>query len=296
MLGLEEFLMQYDSPETRRAYKRDIKRFFDFSKIDAKDINRMEAIRYLDSLKSSKISNSSINRMISSMKSYCKFLIFSDVISKNPFEGMKLPKIHHREEDEITDDEVKKIIKKIKKPIEKAVIYLMLYNGLRRSEVCGLNYGDIDQRKVKQKNGKDVVVSSVRIRGKGDKIRIRPLHPLCMEAIIKYLSSEDRTKGKEDEPIFSIKTSKKTKRKSRRIYPEAIYRIVKSITKRARIKKNIHPHMFRAKFASLAIESGVPITTVQADLGHSSIETTAIYDHSKRSLERSSVYNIKEIK
>lgn len=274
---LNEFLSQYDSPETQRAYKRDILVFFSFSKKPPEEISRIDAVGYLNHLKS-KFSSSSISRMISSMKSYMKFLMFSEVVNRNPFEGMKLPRIHKKQDEAITDKEIKKIKKCFKSNKEKAIIYLMLYNGLRRSEICGLNYGDI---------GKDG--ETIEIRGKGDKIRIRPLHRLCAKAIMGYLKDEKRTKGKSTNPLFR-------RRDGKRLDPDRVYSTVKSLQKRAKIKREIHPHQFRAKFASLALESGVPITTVQEDLGHASIETTAIYDHSKRTLERSSVHKIKEIK
>jgi len=272
---LDQFISQYDSLETQRAYRRDITVFFEFAKKDPKDITRFDAILYLNHLKK-KFSSSSISRMVSSLKSYMKFLMFMDMVIKNPFEGMKLPRINKKEEEGITDAEIKRIRKFFRTNKEKAIIYLMLYNGLRRSEICDLNYGDI-------KN------DTIEIRGKGDKTRVRPLHKLCISAIVGYLMDENRTKGKSDEHIFRRKDGK-------RLDPERIYSTVKTLCRRAKIKRRLHPHQFRAKFASLALESGVPITTVQEDLGHSSIETTAIYDHSKRMLERSSVHKIEEIK
>lgn len=283
--GIKEFLSQYDSLETRRAYKRDIFTFFMTTKKTPVGITRIEALAYLNKLKEHDFSSSSINRMVSSVRSYMKFLVFMDVIPKNPLEGMKLPRVRHAEEDGMTDGEVEKIFAKLSKKDERTrrdevIISLMLYNGLRRSEVCGLNMGDI------KKNGDNRLIE---VRGKGDKVRIIPLHPECWQAIIEYLKCCDRLKGKPSEPVLCRKDGK-------RIDTQVVYNTVKRLQKAANIKRSLHPHMFRAKFASMALESGQPITSVQADMGHSSIETTAIYDHAKRRLERSAILGIPPVK
>jgi len=276
--GFEQFILQFDSGETRRAYSRDIIHFFSYVKKQPTEINRIDVMSYLDALKK-KFNTSTVNRYISSVKSYMKFLLFNDVIPKNPFEGMRRPKINRIMKEDINDKDLKKMLGKIKNPLEMSVIYLMLYNGLRRSEVCGLDLCDI-------KDTKDGVV--IEVLGKGNKLRIIPLHPECQNAIHLYLSSKNRSVKNKNEPVF-------INRNGIRINVQNVYTIVKSLKKRARVKANIHPHMLRAKFVSMALESGVPITSVQADLGHSSIETTAMYDHAKNRFGRSSILKINSI-
>uniref|UniRef100_A0A6H2A056 Putative site-specific tyrosine recombinase n=1 Tax=viral metagenome TaxID=1070528 RepID=A0A6H2A056_9ZZZZ len=276
--GLDQFISQFDSFETKRAYRRDIIQFFAYMKKSPVSINRIDVMAYVDALKKS-FSASTVNRLLSSVKSYMKFLLFNDIISKNPFEGMRRPKIQRAMKEDVNDKDLQKMINQIKNPLEMSVMYLMLYNGLRRSEVCRLDLSSI-------KNTKDGI--AIEFIGKGNKLRMIPLHPECQKAIHEYLKSQGRFVKDKKEPLF-------INNEGVRLDVQVVYRIVKRLMRKARIKMNVHPHMLRAKFVSMALESGVPITSVQADLGHSSIETTAMYDHAKNQFNRSSVLKIKKI-
>jgi site-specific recombinase XerD len=273
--AFDQFLEQFPSEETRRAYRRDIIKFFNWAKKRPIKITKLDALGDLKHLRDSGISNSSINRSFSAIRSYMRLLVSVDVISKNPFDrdAIRMPKIQRVPKEGITNEEMKRILSASKNNLEKAIICLMAYNGLRRSEVSGLRQRDIYEIN-------DIRV--IEIHGKGDKTRIIPLHVKCYE-YMSGLISQDL-----DRPIFLIRNKK--------ITSDYIYKIIRRIVKDANIHKKIHPHMFRAKFASLALESGVPITSVQADMGHASIETTAMYDHAKNRLDRSSVNKIQEIR
>jgi integrase/recombinase XerD len=280
--GFKEFINQFDSEETKRAYERDIKFFFSFCKKSPEKITKIECLNFLSKLKESNFTPKSIQRMISSVRSYFKFLLFMDVVVKNPLEGMKLPRINREIKEDISDNEVRKMFECLNKDKSKnssrnkLLISLMLYNGLRRSEVCTLKLNDI--RKIK-----DIYI--LRITGKGNKIREIPLHKKCISYMKDYLESNNM-KINTDKYLFPGHS------KDSHITSQSIYNIVKHIQKSIKLSKNIHPHMFRAKFASMALESGVPITSVQSDLGHSSIETTAMYDHGKSRFDRSSINRI----
>lgn len=282
--SLDIFISQYDSAETKRAYSRDIRYFFEHVKKTPKDVTKADAISYVQHLKNKNLQPNSVARSFYAIRSYMKFLVGVEVISRNVFDGIRVPKSTKAPEPGLSDDEIIKMIsvfgknKKIKSK-DKAIFNLMLYNGLRRSEVCGINYGDI-----RTENG----VTVLEIRGKGNKTRVRPLHPACSKAIIEYLKKENRQTGSSEDPIF-------TKPNGARIDSHNIYTIIERIARESKIERKIHPHMLRAKFASMALESGQPITSVQVDMGHSSIETTSIYDKAKHSIERSSILGIKEI-
>ena len=177
--------------------------------------------------------------------------------------------------DEITDDDLKRILASTKDSLEKSIVCLMAYNGLRRSEVCNIRQCDIYELQ-------NMMV--IEIHGKGDKTRVIPLQEKCLEAIGPFLKSDrENNTG----PLLTFRKKK--------LKADFLYKVIRKLVESANIHKNIHPHMFRAKFASLALESGVPITLVQADLGHASIETTAMYDHSKNRLDRSSVNKIRTV-
>lgn len=275
--AFDQFLEQFQSEETRRAYRRDIIKFFNWARKRPKKITKLDALGYLKHLRDSKISNASVNRAFSSIRSYMRLLVSVDVIEKNPFDrdAIKMPRVQHITSEEITDDDLKRILAVAKDSLERSIVCLMAYNGMRRSEVCNIRQCDIY-------NMKGMTV--IEIHGKGDKTRVIPLNAKCLEAIKPFLKSD---RDNNTDPLL---TFRKEKLKS-----DFLYKIIRKLVKEANIHKNIHPHMFRAKFASLALESGVPITSVQADLGHASIETTAMYDHSKNRLDRSSVNKIRTI-
>jgi len=240
-------------------------------------------ISYLNKLKKNQMSSASISRIFSAVRSYFAFLMSIDVVIKNPVVGIKLPRIQHKEKEWLTDEEVLKVLKSIPKTKrgyrDKAIIMLLLYNGLRRNEVCNLLFNDIS----KNQEGISIV-----IKGKGNKVRIRPLHTECIKAIKEFLKVTGRTKDESDKSLFLT-------RRGASMQGQDVRRIVKHYERKSKINKNIYPHMFRAKFASMALESGVPITSVQEDMGHVSVETTAMYDSSKKSFARSSVLHIKPI-
>lgn len=278
------FVSQYESAETKRAYTRDVYRFFSNINKEPVNVTKADVISYIQILKSLNLVSRSIARSMYAVRSYMKFLVNMDIIVKNPVDGVRIPKMYSSPEMGITNEELIKMINSFSRKeyknskLDYAVFCLMLYNGLRRSEVCSINYGDI-----RNDNG----ISVIEIRGKGNKTRVRPIHPVCQKAIVEYLKKEKRISGNPEDPIFAIN--------GERINTYHVYTIIRRISRNSKLERLIHPHMLRAKFASLALESGQPITSVQADMGHSNIDTTAIYDKAKHSLERSAVLGIKEI-
>lgn len=275
-VAIDQFLSQFESPETKRAYARDVKIFMKFTGKEANEVTKIDVINYVNKAKE-KMSPASVRRMFASLRSYFSFLVSTDVIEKNPTEiQVNLPRIQADLREALSDDDIEKFISKIKSDEtgsrDRAIVYLMLYNGLRRSEVASLTFGNL-----KMFDG----VMAIEIHGKGDKVRTRPIHQEALKALKIYLSFR-KSKAKQNDQIFGS------------IKPYDIYQIVMKYAKKAKLK-NFHPHAFRAKFASMALESGVPITSVQEDMGHASVEMTSRYDRAKRSLERSSVHKIRPI-
>jgi integrase/recombinase XerC len=308
--GFPEFLSLYKSSNTQACYSGDCKDFFDHVEKDPKEVTKIDVIRYMNSLKD-KMSDRSVCRKMISVRQYFNFLVSIEEIQKNPLVGpeMKLPKfiVDSTSRKYLSDEDLTRIFSYLNKRIKdtknepkknaracmgKAVISLMVYNGLRRHEVAGLNFGsifDMGDTKV------------IKVLGKGNKERTRPIHPEAYSAVVSYLKSTNRLNGNESDPIFIVRSlmfpgnpkfKKVNETVMKRITGGKIWLIVRSIAKRAKVKGHVSPHAFRAKFASMALEAGVPITSVQFDLGHSSIETTSIYDRAKSALDRSSVHKI----
>ena len=281
---IELWLAQYDSEKTRENYRHDVEEFIKFAKKPPQNIQKIDFLFYLEVLKNNH-STASIARYFASIRSYWKFLIGIEFLEKDVSGSIKLPRIEaSREAVGLTDDEVLKIYDRIESSSrpnvavrDRAIIDLMLYNGLRRHEICNLKIGDV----VKTPSG-----IAIKIFGKARKTRRRPIHPVCLDSIGKYLQHSGRIQLPVTDPLF-LSTRK------RPLSGSDIYLIVQRY---AYGMRHIWPHLFRAKFASMALETGVPITSVQEDLGHVSIETTAIYDKNKTAYERSAVLKIKALK
>lgn len=280
-IALDQFISQFESAETKRAYSRDVRIFLKFIGKEANEVTKIDTINFVNAIKE-KMSPASVRRMFATLRSYFSFLVTTDIMEKNPTEiQANLPRLPADLREALTDSDVAKFISKIKRDTQglrdKAIVYFMLYNGLRRSEIVALTFGSI------KKYGDTMAVE---IHGKGDKIRTRPIHESTLNAMKKYLAVRN---GKTRTSDFIFLNANGDPIKS-----DDVYQIVMKYAKKAKLK-NFHPHAFRAKFASMALESGVPITSVQEDMGHASVEMTSRYDRAKRSLDRSSVHKIKAI-
>ena len=281
-VALDQFISQFESAETKRAYSRDVRIFLKLAGKEANEILKIDVIDFVNHAKE-KMSAASVRRMFATLRSYFSFLVTTDIIEKNPTEvQVNLPRLPTDLREALTDEDVAKFISKIKKDVtglrDRAIIFFMLYNGLRRSEVVGLKFGNI------KKYGDTMAVE---IHGKGDKIRTRPIHEETLNALKKYLAVRNGSNPKPPDFIFLNSHNDP-------IDSNDVYHAVMKYAKKAKLK-HFHPHAFRAKFASMALESGVPITSVQEDMGHASVEMTSRYDRAKRSLERSSVHKIRPI-
>jgi site-specific recombinase XerD len=288
--GLAEFLSMFESKGTVSVYRSDIGEFFKTMKKAPDKITKMDVIKYLSKLKAKKLASATINRKFAALRSYYDFLVSTDVVVKNPFKGkdLRIPKMVRPDKVYLTNEERQKVVdilqgKELRFVRQRAVVYLMLYNGMRRGEICKFMVGDLIV---------DGDTWAVNIHGKGNKDRIRPLHSEAKKVLKEYMRLDKRFNGRkilDSAPIFINQHGNPLK-------PGNIYDMVLMLCRRAGIEKHISPHVFRATFTSMALEQGVPLTSVQYDLGHSSPETTAMYDRSKRALSRSSVHVIKSIK
>lgn len=143
----------------------------------------------------------------------------------------------------------------------RALICLLWRAGLRISEALALRPKDIDLSK-----------GSIRIlRGKGDKARTAALDPLACDVVRSWIAIRDeRLAVKKSAAVFCTL-------KGGELDPRYVWAALRRLAKRAGIEKRVHPHCFRHAFATELLEEGVSLRTIQAALGHSSLETTAVY-------------------
>jgi site-specific recombinase XerD len=150
-----------------------------------------------------------------------------------------------------------------------ALLFLLFGSGLRVSEVCSLDVGDIQT----YRNAPVLVVN-----GKGGKVRKVPLHPEALEAVKGYWKAEGRNSQESTEPVF-LTLGVHGPYEAQRLTYKAIRHLVERTRRAALIRKRVTPHTLRHTFAVSLLDQGVDLRTVQDLMGHASITTTQAYLH-----------------
>ncbi|MFX1708441.1 site-specific tyrosine recombinase XerD [Chitinophaga sp. CC14] len=215
---------------------------------------------------------SSQARTISGLKAFYKFLLLEDMAHDDPTQLLEAPKILRKLPDVLTFDEIEKIIAQI--PLDtaeghrnKAILETMYSCGLRVSEVINLQITQLHMD-----------VGFIRVIGKGNKERMVPIGKDAMRQIDIYRRNVRITlpvKHGEEDTLF-------LNRRGGALSRVMIFLIIKELTQKAGIHKNVSPHTFRHSFATHLVEGGADLRAVQEMLGHESITTTEIYTHLDR--------------
>jgi integrase/recombinase XerD len=206
--------------------------------------------------------------MLSTIKSFHKFLVREKIISSNPVEFIESPKLEKKIPSFFNFDEINKILKEPNLKNyhgirDRAILELMYATGLRVSEVSTLKISDIN-----------LELGFIKCKGKGSKERLVPLGKIAEGFIKKYIE-EARPKllaKKVSQYLFLAQGG-------RRLSRQSIWKMIKKVVRFAGIRKKASPHTLRHSFATHLLERGADLRSVQEMLGHSNITTTQIYTH-----------------
>ncbi len=264
-LRLKEFLrVKNYSDHTISNYERDINRFLTFiqkNDVEPDWLNGQIITKWIVSLRKDGLGNRSIQRNISSLKNFYKFLFKSGVIETNSFESVQSPKIGETLPKALTPEDVEILLsfepKSLSDIRDKAFLELLYSSGLRVSEAINVNIQSFESD-----------LSFVKVLGKGRKERMLPVGRFAREAISYWIETRKELKSSSD----ALFLNKYGKRISIRAMQERIYRI--SITQGL---PPVSPHMLRHSFATHILESSGDLRSIQEMLGHSSLSTTQIY-------------------
>jgi len=220
-------------------------------------------------------------RVISGIKAFFKYLLLEEIIEKNPTALLEAPKIGRKLPDTLTVDEIDTLVKSIdlnkaEGQRNRAILETLYSCGLRVSELIDLRVSNLHFR-----------MGFIKIHGKGNKERLIPIGKKAKKEIKLYMKNY-RTKlnvDKESEDILFLN------RRGRKLSRVMIFTIIKNLSKKVGIKKNISPHTFRHSFASHLVEGGADLRAVQEMLGHESILTTEIYTHLDREYLKETIKN-----
>ncbi len=278
------------SAHTIENYRRDIYQFLDMSfkelktEIDFNLVARDDAKTFVKKMRLKKLSNNSILRKISSLRSFYKYLIREEIVRSNPFLSIETPKKNKTLPKYMTVAEVATLLnapniywnngieigyaKNIQSANfankrDTAILEVIYSGGLRISEAIGMNMEDIDLE-----NG------VVKIRGKGKKERYCALGNPAISAIKKYLNIRFDLTSIND-PKYPVFLNKYSKRFSARSFQ----RNFKNYLVTAELPFDMTPHKLRHSFATHLLNAGADLRSVQMLLGHENLSTTQIYTH-----------------
>ncbi|CAL2061031.1 Tyrosine recombinase XerC [Tenacibaculum sp. 190524A05c] len=268
---LEYLLLERNySKHTVQAYKTDLNAFQmfcveSFENDDVVEVDYNVIRSWIVSLVEQGVANRSINRKISSLKTFYKYLQEIDRISVNPLAKHKSLKIKKEPQIPFSFQEVEKVLKELNEDDfeslrDKLIIDLLFSTGMRRIELIQLKESDID-----------LSLNTAKVLGKRNKERIVPLLPDTLR-IMNLYKNEKSNLGLNNDYLFVTA-------KGNKIYETLVYRIINSYFSKVSAKVKCSPHILRHTFATELLNKGADLNSVKELLGHSSLASTQVYTH-----------------
>ena len=259
------------------AYLNDIKKLRDFTKLkkidlEPNDIDIVIINDFLEYLNELCISSFSQARIVSGLKSFFKFLILEEKISKDPMDLIESPKLKRKLPEVLSLNDINILLNSIDLSTmegvrNRAIIETLYSSGLRVSELVNLSIQNLF-----------LDIGFIKVIGKGSKERLVPIGRHAIKYINMYKNGYRHNKkiNKGNEGFLFLN------RYGRKLTREMIFLIIKKVSNKCLLNKNVSPHTFRHSFATHLIEGGADLRAVQEMLGHESITTTEIYTHLDR--------------
>jgi integrase/recombinase XerD len=272
---LSEFL-QYLSVEkalaanTVQSYGRDIAKFFLFlknEKISLEKAREAELARFIQHQSRAGLSARSLARLISSLKSFYRYLVLDGRAKRNPAAQLSSPKAWFSLPKFLTVKEVRALLRQPEPDDthgirDRAMLEIMYAAGLRVSELVRLRMDDMHLND-----------NFLLCRGKGGKERIVPLGKAAVEAVQRYLDAARPQLARETtDGLFLTQRGEPFTR-------QGFWKMLRQYARKAGLTAKISPHVLRHSFATHLLEGGADLRSVQLMLGHSQITTTQIYTH-----------------
>jgi integrase/recombinase XerD len=267
------------SPNSVSAYLNDVRKLKDFISLhkNSKYPSELTYQDLSDFIALTAGSNDSARtqaRLISGIRSFCRYLIIEEIITDDPSEllesprtGMKLPEVLSVSE---IDNMVNAVdLSKPEGHRNRAIIETMYGCGLRVSELVNMRLTDLHRKE-----------GFVTVTGKGNKQRLVPIGSVALKEIDNYMEKRNMLPVIHDQNILFLN------RRGRKLTRVMVFTILRDLAEAAGIRKKISPHTLRHSFATHLVEGGADLRAVQEMLGHESITTTEIYTHIDRSYLR----------
>lgn len=271
------------STHTEISYSTDLRQFADFLSLHCADVDLLHVDgdvirRWIVSMMDNGISSRSVNRKLSTLKSFYHYLLRVNEVSVNPVRGITGPKmrkpipsfVNDRDMNEVLDED--KFDNTFASMRNKMILELFYVTGIRRAELISLKDGDVDFDSM-----------SIKVTGKRNKQRLIPISSRMEDMLCDYLSIRDCEVKNLSGYLFVCNNG-------RQLYPMLVYRIVTSNLRWIPTLSKASPHVLRHSFASAMLNDGADINAVKDLLGHSSLSSTEIYTHTSFE-ELKKIYN-----
>ncbi len=271
-LNFLKFEKRY-SPHTLTSYETDLVSFIDYLEIQygetqLSEISHIYIRSWLALLKEKGLTAKSLNRKISTLKSFFKFELKEGRIQSSPMLQVISPKSGKRLPLFIKEEETREMVDMLNVAAEdwnmlnaKMLVTIFYATGMRLSELIGLKEKQVD-----------LAGSRIRILGKGNKERIVPVSAEVVSLIRDYCSLKKKDIGAEGEELLVTGKGKK-------LYPKYAYLLVKKAMQETSTLDKKSPHVLRHSFATHLMNHGADLNAVKELLGHSSLASTQVYTH-----------------
>ncbi|AZB23575.1 integrase [Chryseobacterium bernardetii] len=255
------------SPHTITSYKKDLDDFShfylrtessgDISKADKKIIRN-----FIVDLSENNISKRSINRKLSSLRSFYLFLLKIGEITVSPAEGISSLKFYAEKQIPMSKEEMADLNDRIFDQecdiLEKCIMEVLYQTGMRKAELCGLIFENVD-----------IIGNELKVIGKGNKERVVPISEELSGLLKSYLQIRN--------PQTEYKSYFFVNKKGKKLNEKFVYVVVNKYLSLITTKEKRSPHILRHSFATHVLDNGAEISKVKKILGHSSLASTQVY-------------------
>jgi len=255
------------SPHTITSYKKDLEDFRlfylktesseDFTKADKKIIRN-----FIIELSENNISKRSINRKLSSLRSFYLFLLKIGEIEVSPAENISSLKFYAEKQIPMSEQEMQnlndQVFTKVHDILEKCILEVLYQTGIRKAELCGMTFENVN-----------LTGQEIKITGKGNKERLIPISEDLSALLGSYVKI--RTPQTEYKSYFFVN------KKGKKLTEKFVYVVVNKYLSLITTKEKRSPHILRHSFATHVLDNGAEISKVKKILGHSSLASTQVY-------------------
>ena len=260
------------SQHTLLAYQKDLTQFQDFIQeqfniSDPTEVTHFHLRTLLASLKDEQQTARTLNRKMSALSSFFKFLLRNEVVKKNPVTLLHAQKLPERLPTYLKEQETEYLLEEIdfeegfRGFTDRLICSLLYETGMRRSELANLKEKDVEWS-----------LKQLRILGKGNKERLVPIGPFLLEELKRYISDKKESEDTDREYLLVLESGKP-------LYVGYIYKTVKKYLTQSTSLSKKSPHILRHSFATHLLNNGANIQAIKDLLGHSSLAATQVYTH-----------------